>query len=65
MTDGYRPTLPHPSDKYTEFDQQNNRRELQRVFDFKMNRNEFEIYKAETEERLKAIEARLTALETP
>ena len=43
---GYRVVLPRPSKEYSERDQQNNRREIQRAFDTKLDKNEFEQYKA-------------------
>lgn len=42
MTDTYRPVLPRPAKEYSEIDQQNNRREIQRALDAKVGRNEFE-----------------------
>lgn len=44
MSDGFRPTLPRPSEKYELNDQQNLRREIQRAFDFKLDKNEFDLF---------------------
>ena len=40
MSDGFRPTLPRPSQQYDINDQMNLRREIQRALDFKANKNE-------------------------
>lgn len=68
MSDGYRPTFPRPSPSYDINDQMNLRREIQRALDFKLDRNEFDIYvknngnivpllAASLQEALKRIEA--------
>lgn len=44
MSDGYRVVLPRPSKVYDESDQQNNRREIQRAFDAKLDKATFDDY---------------------
>lgn len=61
--EGYRPVFPRPSPTYDVNDQQNNRREIQRALDYKVNKNDYELYIAAMEERITALEARVTALE--
>lgn len=63
MSDGFRAVFPKPPGQYNVNDQQNNRREIQRALDYKLNRNEFEMFTKALKDKIDALEARIAALE--
>jgi BMFP domain-containing protein YqiC len=63
MSDGFRAVFPKPPSQYNANDQQNNRREIQRALDYKLNRNEFEMFTKALKDKIDALEARIAALE--
>jgi BMFP domain-containing protein YqiC len=63
MSDGFRAVFPKPPGQYNANDQQNNRREIQRALDYKLNRNEFEMFTKALKDKIDALEARIAALE--